>query len=107
MINPLLILVALIWGITNVHIKNAIQSTLPTELYKSRQYLIATGINLTGSVLYNYLMVNNSLSLVSGFVNSSTMVVTLVYGWYCGERLTDDEIKGGILTLVGLVLIST
>ncbi|KXS16803.1 hypothetical protein M427DRAFT_133879 [Gonapodya prolifera JEL478] len=116
-----LIVVAFLWGATNPFLRiesQGLESTTKPQgqgvvggyaaelayLGTRWKYLLALGVNLSGSVLFYYLLSTADLS-VTALVNALTFAFTSLIGWaFFGESISGRSLLGMCLVVVGVCL---
>ena len=113
--------VALVWGISNVFLKQGVTnaepknlencSTLLKPLYelwylvKNWRFMVPFAVNQLGSVAFYYLLSQLPLTLVVPVVNSLTLLVTALYGHFIGELLNSARLWfGAALIMIGVAI---
>ncbi|KAK2584413.1 hypothetical protein KPH14_006795 [Odynerus spinipes] len=114
-----LVLVALLWGVTNPLIKRGAAGLenvkAPTKygqvfkelsfLVTNMKYMVPFLVNQLGSVLYFVALQGADMSLAVPVSNALTFEVTAVTGWILGEKTADrNTYIGMILILIGTTL---
>ena len=110
----LLVVVALLWGITNPLMKKGgrgIEQTRAgnrlTQLIAELKFLafrwsytLPFLVNQSGSVLYHYVLSSTELSVAVPVANWLTLLVTIITGHLLGERIKDSRTYIGIILVV-------
>ncbi|XP_017758667.1 PREDICTED: transmembrane protein 234 homolog [Eufriesea mexicana] len=114
-----LILVAVLWGVSNPFIKKGAKGLENVEssskfgqffkesafLITNLKYIIPFIINQSGSVLYFLTLSKADISLAVPVTNSITFMITAITGWILGEeKIHKNTYIGMILILIGTVL---
>ncbi|XP_043261987.1 transmembrane protein 234 homolog isoform X2 [Colletes gigas] len=114
-----LVIVAILWGITNPFIKKGAQGLENVKsssrfgqffkelafLLTTLKYLVPFIINQSGSVLYFLTLSSTDISLAVPVTNSLTFVITAITGWILGEeKIHRNTYIGMSMVLIGTVL---
>ena len=115
-----MVLVGLLWGSTNVFMKQGIYFKHESDkfidnlisdiktLITSYSFVIPFVINQSGSILFTLLLGNNDFSLVVPISNALTFIFTFLTAYLVGENnLSFKCILGIIFVLIGLTIFQT
>lgn len=116
-----IILTALMWGVTNPFIKRYTEGfgdSSPKDDGKGKtflddirfllsrpKYLVVQALNLSGTLCFNYALMDAHISVASAVANSLTLAITVVVSAMIGDsKLTPKGIVGFLLVGVGVSL---
>jgi drug/metabolite transporter (DMT)-like permease len=112
------LIVSILWGFTNPFIKlgtNGLEHVQQkhqkyTKLYELKflltrwQYMLPQLLNLSGSLVFYYLLGNSDISRVVPITNALTFVTTFIASWLLGERITKRYFFGMAFIITGVLL---